>query len=60
MSDNKTQTEGQDRKRISLGEDYEVRDWATRFSVSEDALRKAVAKVGDRAEDVERELGRGK
>ena len=58
MSDNKDRTGGQERKRISLGEEYEVREWAAKFSVSEDALRKAVAKVGDRAEDVERELGR--
>ena len=60
MSDNKDQAGGQDRKRISLGEDYEVRDWAAKFSVSEDALRKAIAKVGNRGEDVERELGRGR
>jgi hypothetical protein len=60
MSDDRNKTGGQDRKRISLGEDYEVRDWAARFAVSEDALRKAVAKVGDRADDVEPELGHGR
>ncbi|MFN3667879.1 MAG: DUF3606 domain-containing protein [Brevundimonas sp.] len=57
MSDDKNQTGGQDRKRISLAEDYEVRDWSEKFGVTEDELRTAVAKVGDRAEDVERELG---
>lgn len=57
MSDDKTRTGGQDRERISLNEDYEVRDWAQRFGVTEKALRDAVARVGDRAEDVRRELG---
>ena len=57
MSDDKTNTGGQDRKLISLSEDYEVRDWAAKFGVSENALRTAVERVGNRAEDVERELG---
>jgi hypothetical protein len=57
MSDDKTGTGGQDRERVSLSEDFEVRDWAATFGVSEDALRKAVARFGDRAEDVQRELG---
>ncbi len=57
MSDDKTQTGGQDRKRISLSEDYEVRDWSQKFGVSEERLRAAVAKVGNMTEDVERELG---
>lgn len=56
MSDDKSQTGGQDRKRISLGDDYEVRDWSAKFGVSEDRLRAAVARVGNMAEDVEREL----
>ena len=57
MSDDKTNPGGQDRKLISLSEDYEVRDWAAKFGVSENALRTAVERVGNRAEDVERELG---
>lgn len=57
MSDDKSKSGGQDRKRISLSEDYEVRDWAMKFGVTEKALRDAVARVGDRAEDVQRELG---
>ncbi|QTC90466.1 DUF3606 domain-containing protein [Brevundimonas goettingensis] len=58
MSDDKTKTGGQDRELISLSEDYEARDWAEKFGVSEDEVRAAVQKVGNRAEDVERELGR--
>lgn len=57
MSDDKSRTGGQDRERISLSEAYEVRDWAKKFGVTEEALRAAVARVGDRARDVERELG---
>lgn len=56
MSDDKTNTGNPDRQRISLSEDYEVRDWAEKFGVSEDRLRKAVEKVGNQADDVEREL----
>lgn len=56
MSDDKNKTCGEDRKRVSLQEDYEVRDWSQKFGVSEDRLRAAVSKVGDIAEDVEREL----
>jgi hypothetical protein len=58
MSDDKSETGNPDRQRISLSEDYEVRDWADKFGVSEDRLRKAVEKVGNQADDVRRELGR--
>ena len=56
MSDDKTKSGGQDRLRISLSDEYEVRDWSQKYGVSEDTLREAVAKVGDLAADVEREL----
>lgn len=56
MSDDKTHTGGQDRKRISLSDDYEVRDWSEKFGVTPDRLREAVGKVGSQADDVEREL----
>jgi len=56
MSDDKTKTGGPDRLRINPGEDYEVRDWARKFGVSEERLRAAVRKVGPMAADVEREL----
>ena len=49
MSDDKNQTGHPDRQRISLSEDYEVRDWSQKFGVSEDRLREAVAKVGNMA-----------
>ncbi len=56
MADDKTKPGGQDRKRISLSEDYEVRDWAKQFGVSEDELRKAVGAVGNDAAKVEAHL----
>lgn len=56
MTDDKTKAGGQDRKRISLEQDYEVRDWTQKFGVSEDRLRAAVGKVGNMADDVAREL----
>ncbi|UYY79560.1 DUF3606 domain-containing protein [Sphingomonas sp. R1] len=52
MADDKTQVGGQDRKRISLSEDYEVRDWMESFGVSKEKLVEAVKAVGDRADDV--------
>ena len=60
MSDDRSKTGNPDRQRINLGEDYEVRDWAKKFGVSEAELRSAVDKVGPMAADVEREIkGRG-
>ncbi|HEU6454506.1 MAG TPA: DUF3606 domain-containing protein [Roseateles sp.] len=56
MSDDKGKSGGQDRRRISVNEDYELRDWAKKLGVTGEQLKAAVAKVGDRAEDVERYL----
>ena len=56
MSDDKSKSQGQDRQRINVNQDYELRDWSRKFGVTPDELKRAVAKVGDRATDVEREL----
>jgi hypothetical protein len=56
MSDDKTQAGGQDRSRISLSEDYEVRDWAKKFGVTPDELKAAVKAVGSEAAAVEAHL----
>jgi len=56
MSDDKSNSQGQDRQRINVNQDYELRDWSKKFGVTPDELKRAVAKVGDRASDVEREL----
>lgn len=59
MSDDKTKTGGQDRKRINVNEDYELRDWAAKFGVSIERLRETVLLVGDHADEVERYLKDG-
>jgi hypothetical protein len=56
MSDDKSKTGGQDRKRINVNEDYELRDWAGKFGVTTQQIKDAVAQVGDRAVEVEQYL----
>jgi hypothetical protein len=56
MADDKSKTGGQDRTRISLSEDYEVRDWSKKFGVTADELRAAVKAVGNEAKAVEAHL----
>jgi hypothetical protein len=52
MADDKKDVGGADRSRISLGEDYEVRDWTKSLGVSEEELREAVDAVGNSADAV--------
>ena len=54
--DDTTKTGGQDRRRISTSEDYEVRDWAAKFGVTKEQLLESVKQVGDLATDVEAHL----
>jgi hypothetical protein len=56
MSDDKTKPGGQDRSRISLSEDYEVRDWSKKFGVTPAELQAAVKAVGNQAAAVEAHL----
>lgn len=56
MADDKTLRGGQDRQRIDIHEDYEVRDWARRFGVTPEQLKAAVKAVGSRADEVEKHL----
>ena len=42
-----------DGPRIDLSDYFELRSWAKRFGVTAGEVRRAVAKVGDRAKDVE-------
>jgi hypothetical protein len=60
MSDNKSQTGGQDRARIDVNQDYELRDWAKSLNTTPERLKEAVAAVGDRAEKVREFLSRDK
>ncbi|MEO5697119.1 MAG: DUF3606 domain-containing protein [Burkholderiaceae bacterium] len=56
MADDKSNTGAQDRARINVNETYELRDWAKKFGVSEDALKSAVQAVGTGAKAVEQHL----
>jgi hypothetical protein len=56
MSDDLSKRGGRDRSRINVNQDYELRDWSTKFGVSQEELKAAVQAVGDRAADVERYL----
>ncbi|MFC3076613.1 DUF3606 domain-containing protein [Phenylobacterium terrae] len=58
MSDDPTNRGGQDKQRVSLVRDEEVRYWTDKFQVTPDELRDAVDRVGDRASAVAQELGR--
>lgn len=53
MADDKSKT-GQDRKLISLKEDYEVRTWCKTLGTTPERLKAAVAAVGH-SEDKVRE-----
>jgi uncharacterized protein DUF3606 len=48
----------QDRARINMGEDSEVRYWAEALGVSKERLAEAVTKAGDSVRAVRQELGK--
>ena len=52
MADDKTKVGGQDRARINVNEDYELRDWARSLNTTPERIKEAVQAVGDRAEKV--------
>ncbi len=56
MPDSRHLAGGQDRGRINVRQDYELRDWAQHFGVSAQQLEQAVKTVGDRVDDVEQYL----
>lgn len=55
MSDDTSKT-AQDRKLISLNEDYEVRDWCNSLGCTPEQLREAVKAVGNSVEAVRAHL----
>lgn len=52
MADNLNNRGAQDRARINVSEEHEVRYWTDALGVSEEELRRLVAEVGDQAEAV--------
>ena len=60
MSDDKSQSHGQDRQRINVHQDYELRDWAKSLNTTPERLKEAVQAGGDRAEKVREYLSQDK
>ena len=58
MEDDLKSRGAQDRSRIAMHEEHEVRYWTKTLGVSKEELASAVAKVGNSAEAVRRELGK--
>lgn len=57
MSDDKSKRGGQDRDRINVHEDYELRDWAKSLNTTPERIKEAVQAVGDRADKVREFVG---
>ena len=57
MSDDKSNAQGQDRQRINVSQEYELRDWAKIMNTTPEKLKEAVQAVGDRADKVREFLG---
>jgi hypothetical protein len=56
MADNKEIRGAQDRERINLNEDYEVKYWTERLGISAQELKQAVQSVGPMVKDVEKKI----
>jgi hypothetical protein len=57
MSDDKSNAQGQDRQRINVNQEYELRDWAKSMNTTPEKVKEAVQAVGDRADKVREFLG---
>ncbi len=60
MSDDKAKRGTGDRSRISLDEEYEVRDWTQSLGVTKEELAAAVHAVGNSADKVKEYLNQRK
>ncbi len=58
MSDNLQDRGGQDRARINVHEEWEVRHWTEALGVSKEQLERAVKQVGPSADAVREHLKR--
>ena len=58
MADDLQARGAQDRARVNVNEDHEVRYWTQKWNVSKEHLAAAVNKVGVAADAVARELGK--
>jgi hypothetical protein len=60
MSDDTSKSHGQDRQRINVHQEYELRDWAKSLNTTPERVKEAVQAVGDRADKVREYLGQDK
>ena len=60
MADATSKRGGQDRERINIHQDYELRDWAKSLHTTPERIKEAVQAVGDRADKVREYLGEKK
>ena len=60
MADDTTKSGGQDRQRINVNQDYELRDWARSLNTTPERVKEAVQAVGDRADKVREYLSEKK
>jgi hypothetical protein len=58
MADDLKNRGAQDRSRVNIHEDYEVRYWTKKWGVTREQLVEAVQKAGVSAEAVARQLGK--
>jgi len=58
MPDNKLNRGAQDRRRINVGEDYELRYWSQKLGITPDRLKELVEQVGDSVSAIEAALRR--
>jgi hypothetical protein len=58
MADDMSKRGSQDRNRISLSEEHEVRYWTKALDVSEEQLRELVQKHGNSAQKIREALGK--
>ena len=56
MSDDKTKSGVQDRQRINVNQEYELRDWAKSLGVTPEQIKESVKAVGDQADKVREHL----
>lgn len=58
MADDLTNKGPQDRRRINMNEDFEVRYWTQNLGVSREELQRVIDKVGTSVATVRKELGK--
>jgi hypothetical protein len=59
MADDKTKTGKQDRDRVSVGEDYEVNNFARKHGMTAEEARRVISKNGPMRDDAEAAARRG-